>query len=168
MLARSVPLPSLGGQHCGRHRRRSGHGGAAPILLRFVVVRRPQAWAVRPSCALVRVRLPAATPAGAGSGGCGGARRVGPTASPSRASRSSLGEGGSFLGHGGGRGSAPPWPAGRGGVGGRGKGGGRRCSLLLRPGGWPVAPSPVPCPLRRTHPGYTRVAGQWWAPGAVR
>ena len=158
VLPRSVPLPSLGGQHCGRHRRRSGHGGAAPILLRFVVVRRPRAWPARWSCALVRVCLTAATPAGAGSGGCGGALRAGPAASPSRVSRSFLREGGRPLVRGGGRGSAPPWPAGRGGVGGRGEGGPRRCSLLLRPGGQPVAPGPVPLPLRRTPPGNTRVA----------
>ena len=163
MLPRSVPLPSLGGQHCGRHRRRSGHGGAAPIPLRFVLVRCPRAWPVRWSCALVRVRPPAATRAGAGSGGCGGARRARPAASPSRASRSFLGEGGRPLGRGGGRGSAPPWPAGRGGVGGRGEGGPRRCSLLLRQGGRPVAPGPVPLPLRGTLPGYTRVTGRSWA-----
>ena len=30
VLPRSVPLPSLGGQHCGRHWRRSGHGGRGP------------------------------------------------------------------------------------------------------------------------------------------
>ena len=69
---------------------------------------------------------------------------------------------------GGGRGSAPPWPAGRGGVGGRGEGGPRRCFPLIRPGGRPVGPGPVPLPLRRTPPGYTRVSGRSWAPGAVR
>ena len=167
VLPRSVPLPPLGGQHCGHHRRCSGHWGAAPILLLCVVVRRPRAWPVRCSCALVRVRPPAATPAGAGSRGCGGARRPGPAPSPSRASRSFLGEGGRPLGRGGGRGSAPPWPAGRRGVGGRGEGGPRRSSLLLRPGGRPVAPSPVPLPLWRTLPGYKRVAGRLWALGAV-
>ena len=54
------------------------------------------------------------------------------------------------------------------GVKGRGEGGPRRCSLLLRPGGRPVAPGPVPLPLRRIPPGYTRVAWRSWAPGAVR
>ena len=53
-------------------------------------------------------------------------------------------------------------------MGGRKEGGPRRCSLLLRPGGLPVVPGPVALPLRRTPPGYTRVAGQSWAPGAVR
>ena len=168
LLPQSVPLPSLGGQHCRRHRRRSGYGGAAPILLWFVVVRHHLAWPVRWSSALVRVRPPVATPAGAGSGGCGGARRAVPAPSPSRASRSFLGEGGRPLRRGGGRGSAPPWPAGRGGVGGRGEGGQRRCSHLPRPGGRPMAPEPVPLPLRRTPPGYTRVAGRSWAPGVVR
>ena len=71
LLPQSVTLPSLGGQHCRRHRRRSGYGGAAPILLWFFVVRHPRAWPVRWSSALVRVRPPVATPAGAGSGGCG-------------------------------------------------------------------------------------------------
>ena len=37
-----------------------------------------------------------------------------------------------------------------GGEGGGGGGGACRCSLLLRPGGRPVAPGPVPLPLRRT------------------
>ena len=94
VLPRSVPLPSMGGQHCGCHRRRSGHGGAAPILLRFVVERRPQAWPVRWSCALVRVRPPARrlcpppgrhgpfwgrgdAPSAAGGGGRGSAPRGG-------------------------------------------------------------------------------------------
>ena len=93
VLPRSVPLPSPGVQHCGRHRRRPGRGGAPPILLRLVVVGRPRAWPARWSCALVRVRSPAASPAGAGSGGRGGARRAGRAASPFRASRSFLGEG---------------------------------------------------------------------------
>ena len=57
-------------------------GGAAPILFRFVVACRPQAWSVRSSGALVRARLSAATPAGAGGGGRWGARRAGPAASP--------------------------------------------------------------------------------------
>ena len=50
-LPRSVPLPSLGGQQWGRHWRRQVMGGAAPILLRFVVACRPRAWPVRRSCA---------------------------------------------------------------------------------------------------------------------
>ena len=57
-------------------------GGAAPILLRFVVVCRPQAWSVLRYCVLMRVRPPVATPAGAGAGGRGGARRAGSAASP--------------------------------------------------------------------------------------
>ena len=116
---------------------------------------------------LVRVRGPAATPAGASSGNCGGARRAGTAGFSSGGLRSILREGGRPLGCGGGRGSAPPWPAGRGGLGGE-RGGGRRCSLLLRPAWRPVALVPVPHPLRRTPPGYTRVAGRSWAPGAVR
>ena len=113
VLPRSVPLPSLGGQHCGLHWRCSGHGGATLILLRFVVVRRPRAWPVRRSCALARVHPPATTPAGAGSGGRGGARRAGPAASPP-------GRHGPFWGRV--TGSVPPWPAGRGGWGGEGWG----------------------------------------------
>ena len=57
-------------------------GGAAPILLRFVVACRPRAWPVRRSGALVRARLPVAIPAGAGSGGRGGARPADPAGSP--------------------------------------------------------------------------------------
>ena len=57
-------------------------GGAAPILLRFVVACRPRVWSVRCSCALVRVRPPVAIPAGAGGGGRGGAGRAGSAASP--------------------------------------------------------------------------------------
>ena len=144
VLPWSVPLPSPGGQNCGRHRRRSGHGGAAPILLRFV--RRPRAWPLRWSCALLRVRLPAATSAGAGSGGCGGTPRAGSAAAPSRVSRSFLAEGGRPLGRGGGRGSAPPWPASRGGAG-----GGAPLFPSLPP--WGAACGPRPCPPPSTaHP----------------
>ena len=79
---RSVPLPSLGGQHCGRHWRYSGHGAAAHILLRFVVACCPRAWPVRRSGVLVRVLPPVLTPAGASSWGRRGARRADPAASP--------------------------------------------------------------------------------------
>ena len=142
VLPRSVPLPSLGGQHCGRHRRRSGHGGAAPILLRFVVVRRPRAWPLRWSCALVRARPPAATLAGAGSAGCGGARRAGPAASPFRASRSFLREGRRPLGCGGVEGRRPRGP--QAGQESGGEGGG--APLPPSPPPWGAALGPRPCP----------------------
>ena len=69
-------------------------GGAAPILLRFVVACRHWAWSVRHSRALVWVRSPVATPAGVGSVGRGGARRVDPAASPPRRRSPFWGRGG--------------------------------------------------------------------------
>ena len=142
---------------------------AAPILLWFVVVRRRRAWPVRWSCALVRVRPPVGTPHGGRLWGVRGRTACRSSCVPL--------PGVKVLSRGGG---TPPRP--RGGiegrglrgpqtgreVGGGGEGGPRRSSLLLRPGGRPVAPGPVPLPLRRTPPGYTRVAGQSWAPGVVR
>ena len=82
---------------------------------------------------------PDATPAEAGSGGCGGTRHAGSAASPSRASRSFLGEAGRPLGRGGDRGSTPSWPAGRGGVGGA-------APLFPSPPPWRAARCPRPCP----------------------
>ena len=77
-------------------------GGAAPILFRFVVARRPLAWSALRSGLLVRARPSAATPAGAGGGGRRGARRAGPAVSPP-------GRRGPFRG----RGGVPSAPGGR-------------------------------------------------------
>ena len=63
--------PPPGGQHCGRHWRRSGHGGTAPILLRFVVVRRPSRGlcaVLAPWCGFARLPRP---PRGQAVGGVG-------------------------------------------------------------------------------------------------
>ena len=146
-------------------------GAWPPILLRFVVARRPGAWSVCRACALARIRAPVAAPGGAGNGGRGGARRAGSAASPP-------GRRGPFRGKGktslrpreDWRAGAPVahWPEGR--VGGRGEGGPRRGSSVPCPGGLDVAPGPVPRLLRRTPPGYirsARVAGQPCAPGAA-
>ena len=76
-------------------------GGAASILFWCTAVRRPQAWSVRRSGALVWAHPSAATPAGAGGWGRWGARCAGPAASPPPASRSLLWEGGRPLGSGG-------------------------------------------------------------------
>ena len=171
VLPRSVPLPSLGKQHCGRHWRCSGHGGVAPILLRCVVACRPRAWPVRRSCALLRVCPPAATPAGAGGGRRGGTRRANLAASPPERHGPSLGTGDVSSAPGGMEGRRPRGPQAGGRLGGRGEGGPRRCSPPPCPLGWPVAPVPVTLLLRRTPPGYARsvgVAGWLWAPGAAR
>ena len=110
-------------------------GGAAPILLRFIVACRPRAWPVRCSCVLVRVRPPVATPVRAGGGGRGGARRADRAAPPPPPpSRSLQREGGRPPGPGKRGGPTPPWPAGRGGAGGGG-------------GGAPLFPAPLPCGL---------------------
>ena len=67
--------------------------GVGPILLRFVFMCRPRAWSACRPCALARVRPPVAAPAGAGSGGHGGARRAGSAVSPPWARRPLRGEG---------------------------------------------------------------------------
>ena len=120
-------------------------GASPPILLRFVVARRPRAWSVCRPCALARVRPPVTAPAGAGGGGRGGARRAGSAVPPPRSARPLRGEGGRPFGLGGGRRPAPPWPAGR-----RGQWGGEGSAgppwfltpLARRDGPWPPAQSP--------------------------
>ena len=134
-------------------------GGAAPILLRFVFACRPRAGSVRRSCALLWVRRPVATPAGAGGGGRGGAQRAGPAAPPPPPPGVAVPSGG---------GGTPPLPRGGqragGGVGGE-RGGGAAVLHPPAPGGWSMAL--VPAPLG-TPPGYTRSAGVARQPWALR
>ena len=119
-------------------------GGAAPILLRFPVACRPRAWSVRRSCALVQVRPPYATPAGAGGGGRGGTRRAGPAASPPGRCGPLWRRGEVPSASGGWRAGVPmALRPGGGSGGGGGERGPRRCSPLLCPGG--VARGPRPC-----------------------
>ena len=146
-------------------------GASPPILLRFVVARRPRAWSVCCPCALARVRPPVRAPAGAGGGGRGGARRAGSAAPPPGRRGPFRGEGGRPFGLGRGGMPAPPWPAGRRGQWG-GEGSAGRAMVPHPPGSaeWPVAPSPVPLLLQRTPPGYIRstgVGGQPRVPGAA-
>ena len=125
-------------------------GGAAPILLRVVVACCPRAWPVRRACALVRVRPPVATPAGAGSGGRGGARGAGARGvlvqllpPPGRhVPFWGRGDAPSASGVVGGR--RPRVPQAWGGVGGRGEGG--AAPLFPTPLPWGVAGGPRPCP----------------------
>ena len=129
----ALPPPSPGGQRCGCLRRSLAMAGAAPILLWFVAACRPRAWSARRSGALVRARLPAATPAGAGGGGRWGALRVGPAAPPPLRVAVPSGGGGVSPRLRGGGGSALLRPVGRGGSG----------------GGGGVAAPPLPAPLPR-------------------
>ena len=121
-------------------------GGAAPILLRFVVPCRPWAWPVRCSGVLVRAQPPVATPVGAGAEGRRGAPCADPAASP-------LGRDGPFwLEEGvpsprGGRRTCAP--AARRLEGGQGGGGGGRAGRAASPqppapwgGPWPPSLSP--------------------------
>ena len=139
-------------------------GGAAPILLQFVVACRPRAWSVRRSFALVWVRPPVATPAGSGGGGGGGARRADPAAPPPP---------GVAVPPGGG--ATPPlprvgWSAGApaarrpGGEGGGRGGGGAAVPCPPVPGGWSMALVPVPLgtPLGiHIQPGLPGSRGRW-------
>ena len=146
----------------------NGHGGfmgsVASILFWCAAVRRPQALSARRSCALVRARPSAATPAGVGGWGRRGARCAGPAASPPPASRSLLGAGGRLLGSGGAEGRlCGPQP---GGVG----GGAAPPPPAPRPPP-PVRRRPAICCLRHAPPGYTRavrVAGRPRASGGAR
>ena len=149
-LPQPVPLPSLGGQQCGRHGRRSGHGGRGPhtALVRCSV---PPLGVVRASLLCAGVGSPAC-PDLRGSRGQGVRRHraCGSSCAPPRASRSLLGEGGHPLCLGGGGGGAvPPRPAGRGGSGGGGGGGARPSPApLFQPDGpWPSSLSPWAPPL---------------------
>ena len=141
-----LPLPSLRGQHCGRHWRCSDHRGRG---LHTVLVRRrlPPPGVARASF----WRAGAGSPAGRdprGSRQCGARGRAacGFSCVSPRASRSLLGEQGRPSGPGGGGGPALPRPAGQGGGRGgeRGDSGPRRCPPPSCPVGWPVAPSLSP------------------------
>ena len=145
LLPRSVPSPSLGGQHYGCHWRRSGHGGAAPILLRFVPVRRPRLWPVRLSCARSCgfARLP--RPRRGQEVGGAGARGLGIQLRPP------FGHHGPFWGRrdaplaaGGVEGLRPPGPQAGRQWGGEGRGGRTAVSLSSVFGG--AARGPRPCP----------------------
>ena len=169
-LPRSVPLPSLGGQQCGRHWRRSGLRGRGPNTAP-VCCRVPPPGVARVSFLCAGAGLPACRdPRGSRRWGTRGRAACRSSCAPLRASQILKGEGGRPLGLRGGGGPAPPWPAGNGGGVGREARGGR--AAVPHPpalGGWPVAPVPVPLLPRRTPPGYTRsagVAGRPWAPGA--
>ena len=129
--------------------------GVAPIPLRFMPACCPRGWSVWRPCALARVRLPIAVPAGAGGWGRGGGSCCAPP--PPRAPRSFRRRGNRpvCLGGGGGGGAAPPWPAGRwGGVG--GQGGGSRAVVLHLP------------PLTPLRCRYVFGRGRGVAPGAGR
>ena len=146
-------------------------GGAPPILLWFVVACCPWAWPVHCSGALVRVRPPVVTPAGASGGGRGGAQRADPAATAPGRHGSFGGRGDVPSAPGGAEGRRPRGPQAGGGAGGRGEGGPCRCLPPPCPVGWPVAPVPVTLRLRRTPLGYTRavrVARRSWAPVAAR
>ena len=140
------------------------------MLLRFVFACRPRAWSV---CRLVRCRGFArlSRPLREQAVGGFGARGVRAQLRPSLGAAAHSGGGGtSLLPRGGWRAGAPEACRPEGGVGGRGEGGSRRGSRPPCPGGWPVAPGPVPTRRRRTPPGYICSAGgarQPRAPGAV-
>ena len=125
-------------------------GGAAPILLQFVVACRPGAWSVRCSCALDPRR----------------SRRWGLF----WVSRALLGEGGCPLGvRGGWRAGAPRGPqVGGGGVGGRGGGGAPLFPIPLawRASPWPPSLSPWAPPLGiHIQPGLPGSRGRRVRPG---
>ena len=141
-------------------------GGAAPILLWFVVACHPGAWPVCRSWALMRVRLPVATPAGTGSGGRG-ARGVQVQLRPPPGVTVLSGAGGtSPQPRGGWRAGAPVARRPGGGVGRRGEGGPPRCSPPPCPGGWPVPPVPVPL-LLHVQPGSPGDRGRRARPGLL-
>ena len=109
----------------------------------------PRSWSVRPSFALVWVRLPVATPAGAGGRGCRGARRAGPAAPPPGRCGPSWGRGDTPSASGGWRASAPAARRPGGEWGGRGEGGAppSPAPLFRRGGPWPSSLSPWAPPL---------------------
>ena len=143
-------------------------GGAAPILLVFLVARRPRAWSVRRPCALVRVRPPVATPAGAGGGGRGGARRAGPAASPPGRRGPVWGRGDVPSASGGWRAGAPVARRSGGNLGGEGGGGAPLFPTPLSWGGgpWPPSLSPWAPPLGiHVQPGLPASHGRRVRPG---
>ena len=165
-LPQPVPLSSLGGQHCGRHRRRSGRGGRNPHT---APVHRQV-----PPLGLVRASLLCA---GVGSPACRdprGSRRRGvwrrvacgsSCALPPQASRSLLGEGGHPLCLGGGmEGRRPRSPQAGGGSG--GGGGGDVCGRSLPPCSGSVVHGGRPCLLGHPLRVYTFSRGCRAAVGA--
>ena len=166
VLPRPVPLPSLCGQHCGRHWRRSGSVGRGPHTapVRCCV---PPPSVARASFLRAGAGLPACCdPRGSRRWGARGRAVCGSSCVPPRASRSLLGEGGRPLGLVGGGGLARPLPARRGGeFGGEGRGCPAAVPHPPALGGWPVAPVPVPLSLRRTPPGLPGGRGRRARPG---
>ena len=165
----SIPLPSLGRQHCRRLWQCSGHGGRGPntALLRRGVpaprVARVSFWR-----GFARRSQP---PRELAVRGRGGPRRADPAACSPGCHGRLRGRGDVPSAPRGAEGQRPRGPQAGGERGGKGEGRPRRCSPPPCPVGWPVAPVPVTLRLRRTSLGYTRavgVAGRSWAPGAAR
>ena len=146
VLPRSVPLPSLGGQHCGRHWRHSGHGGHGPHTapVRCPV---PPPGVARASFLHAGAGLPVCRdPRGSTQWGGAGARGVGVQLRPPPGVTVPSGAGGTPpQPRGGWRAGAPMARRPGGAVGGRGEGGARSCSRhppALGGGQWPPSPSP--------------------------
>ena len=148
-LPRSVPLPSLGGQQCGRHWRRSGHWGRGPHTAP-VCCRVPPPGVARVSFLRAGAGSPACRDSrGSWRWGAPGRAACRSSCVPPRASQSLLGEGGRPLGLGGDGGPALPWPAGRGG-GWRER---QRGAAPLFPGPLPWGCGPWPPSLSPFFPG---------------
>ena len=162
-----VPLPSLGRQQCGRHRRRSGHGGRGPHTAP-VCRRVPLPGVISVSLFCAGVGSPACRdPRGSRSRGLRGRAACGSSCAPPGRRGPSWGRRDTPSASGGVGGPAPPRPAGRRREWWGRAGGGAAVPCPPAPGGWSMALVPVPL---GTPPGYTRsagVAGQPWALGAA-
>ena len=144
---RSVPLPSLSGQHCRRHWRCFGHGGRGPHT---APVRRrvPLPRVARASFWRAGAGSPAShDPGESGRWGARGRAACGSSCNPLGASLSLLGGGGVPSPPGGAESRRPRGPQAGGGAGvrGGGEGGPRRCSPPALPRGVALGP-------RRCHP----------------